>query len=68
MHLPHSPGRAADVNMRSGGVAGDRTAKSRERNAVGAQITHQRLRFCRVGVQGNVKGIAVIEAEAIMCV
>ena len=54
--------RIADVNMRACCIAWDGTAKGREGNAVAAQVGHQDLRFRRVGMQGDIKRIAVIEA------
>ena len=52
--------------VRASSDARDRLAKSEERNACGAQVRHQRLTFCAVGMHGHVNRIAVIESEAVM--
>src|ERR1041384_3944854 len=56
----------ADVYVRAGGRAGDGHVEGEERDAVGAQISHERLTFGAAGIHRHVHRVAMIEAHAIM--
>src|SRR2546428_4976685 len=58
--------RRADVNMRAGSRPGNRSANGDKRDALGGEITDQRLPFGAVRMYGDVDGLAVIEAQLVV--
>ncbi len=58
--------RLADMDMRSGGDAGNGATEGKKRDAGFAQAFDQRAALTAIGMETDIHGIAMIEAQAIM--